>query len=116
MKRNKILVFDMKVGMEWVPAQQFITSAIRLFKIYSGTEMGQEDGTPDVTVPILHVGPLRDWLDGKTIKEASNGQSELHQTLREGVVIRPLEEQRDDQFGRIIIKQRSPEYLAGSKL
>ena len=84
--------------------------------IYGGTGMSKKDKNSDVSVPVLHVGTLREWLDGKTIKEASNGESELHPVLREGVVIRPLEEQRDDKFGRIIIKQRSPEYLAKSKL
>jgi len=34
--------------------------------------------------------------------------------LREGIVIRPMIEQRDERLGRVILKQRSPDYLANS--
>lgn len=117
-KSHRVLVFDMRAGMDWVPARGFVENALRLLAIYSGTEMYEADEreSADVNVPVLHIGTLRKWLDGKTIKEASNGESRLAPVLREGIVIRPLEEQRDDKFGRIIIKQRSPEYLAKSKL
>jgi RNA ligase (TIGR02306 family) len=68
------------------------------------------------TVPLLATDlMLRDWLADKTLAQASNGQSALNPALlREGVVIRPLTEMRNEQLGRVIIKQRSPEYLAGS--
>lgn len=59
---------------------------------------------------------LRDWLNGQALNVASNGKSQLHpETLREGIVIRPLQEARDSNLGRVIIKQRSPEYLAQSE-
>lgn len=66
------------------------------------------------TVPELFVGKLKDWLQGKTIAEASNGYSLLNPgLLREGVVIRPVVEIPDVLgFGRVILKQRSPNYLA----
>ena len=50
---------------------------------------------------------LRNWLGGRTVAEASDGISALSDTRREGIVI---------QYGDIIIKQRSPEYLAKSDL
>jgi RNA ligase (TIGR02306 family) len=66
--------------------------------------------------PVLAVGvTLRDWLDGETLAEASNGPSVLNaETLREGVVIHPMIEMRDGKIGRVIVKQRSPEYLSTS--
>ena len=57
---------------------------------------------------------LREYLDGKTVKEASNGLSILVpglNILREGIVISPLKEKYVMHFGRLILKQRSPEYL-----
>jgi RNA ligase (TIGR02306 family) len=58
---------------------------------------------------------LRQWLAGRSLAEASNGQSMLNPAApREGIVIRPAEELRDERLGRVIIKQRSPEYLVGS--
>jgi hypothetical protein len=59
--------------------------------------------------------PLKDWLNGQSIAEASNGPSRITPTLlREGIVIRPMREMREEMIGRLIIKQRSPQYLATS--
>ena len=65
-------------------------------------------------VPVLFVGKLKDFLAGRTIQEASNGKSVLNpDVLREGVVIRPTRELPEyPGYGRLIIKQKSPEYLA----
>lgn len=66
-------------------------------------------------VPVLSSDKtLREWLDGRTIQEASDGKSVLNnQKLREGVVVTPMyKEQRHPQIGRLFIKQRSPAYLA----
>ena len=58
---------------------------------------------------------LRTWLKGKTIKEASNGPSTLKPDVRrEGIVIKPVQELYAEFGGRsqrVILKQRSPEYL-----
>lgn len=49
------------------------------------------------------------------IKEVSNGKSTILDTLREGIVFKPMVEQFSEELhGRLILKQRSPEYLAGS--
>jgi hypothetical protein len=37
-------------------------------------------------------------------------------TRREGIVITPMKEQDDPNVGRLILKMRSPEYLAKSDL
>ncbi|HEU4538843.1 MAG TPA: RNA ligase (ATP) [Polyangiaceae bacterium] len=58
---------------------------------------------------------LREWLGGKSVAEASNGPSALNPAVaREGIVVRPWREARDASFGRVILKQRSPSYLAQS--
>ena len=62
-------------------------------------------------VPVLFKGKLRDFLNGKTVQEASTGQSQLVNKLREGIVIRPFREEFMQGFGRVIIKQRSAAYL-----
>jgi len=64
---------------------------------------------------------LRDWLAGRTIQEASNGRSLLAKDrLREGIVIVPMVEQKiqwkDLSMKRLMIKQRSPQYLAKEKV
>lgn len=66
--------------------------------------------------PILSSGvTLREWLNGKTLAAASDGKSLLNpDVLREGIVVRPMTETRDGTLGRVILKQRSPEYLSGS--
>jgi RNA ligase (TIGR02306 family) len=66
--------------------------------------------------PLLSVGTtLRDWLKGRTVKEASTGQSLLNpKQRREGIVIKPMKESRWSR-GRLIIKQRCPVYLGKQK-
>lgn len=78
--------------------------------------------------PTVFRGKLRDFLNGKTVQEASNGKSITNKdVLREGVVIKPIMEQMAEwsktkqdgtvikERGRLFIKQRSPEYLAKEK-
>lgn len=66
-------------------------------------------------VPILFVGKLREFLNGKTIQEASNGISKLVNIKREGIVIHTFREEFSQELGmRLIIKQRSPDYLSSS--
>lgn len=60
--------------------------------------------------------PLCDWLDGQTVKTAADGESLIHKIKREGIVIKPMNEQTDPRLGRVFIKQHSLSYLAKSKL
>lgn len=60
-------------------------------------------------VPVLYRGPfdaatLALHMDGKTIIGGA-----AH--IREGVVVTPLIERRDDQIGRVILKSVSGDYL-----
>ncbi len=68
------------------------------------------------TVPLLAQNVvLRDWLAGQPIAKVSNGKSLINPAvIREGIVIRPVKEMNAELLGRVIIKQRSPEYLAVS--
>jgi RNA ligase (TIGR02306 family) len=112
----KVFLFDIKVDNKYLNPAEFLA----LTKGYN-------------TVPLLALDvDLVDWLaeqlkdykvpewtedDRPTlgIKEASNGKSALHDTLREGVVFKPMTEQYSEELhGRLVLKQRSPEYLAGS--
>jgi RNA ligase (TIGR02306 family) len=64
---------------------------------------------------------LREWLGDRTIQQASNGKSALIEQnpghvfipnkIREGIVIKPMEEEFIHGFGRLFLKQRDPIYL-----
>lgn len=98
----KVRLFDIMINDKYIDADAFI----------SLIEKGILD--EDFVVPILWANrPLKDFLKDKSIKEISNGNSHLNLTiLREGIVIRPMVEENYDHFGRLVLKQRSPEYLA----
>lgn len=67
-------------------------------------------------VPVINTAlTLREWLNGRTLTEASNGKSKIADTLREGIVIKPMTEQYHPEIGRLFIKVRDPIYLAGDK-
>jgi hypothetical protein len=73
----------------------------------------KEYGAEDKLVPTLTYDmTLREWLGGKTVQQASNGRAAMVDRLREGIVIKPLVEEQIHRFGRLFIKQRSPEYLS----
>lgn len=101
LSERKVLFFDLQVDQRYVDAPVFLDRFNR-------------HGKQALLVPVLSNGPtLADWLAGQPIREASNGQSVLHKTMREGIVIRPLKEQFSSDIGaRLILKQISPEYLA----
>lgn len=101
LKKHTLYVFDVKKDFKWVSYEEFKTLTASL---------------KCPTAPVLFEGKLRDFLNGKTVQEASNGPSVVNpSTLREGIVIKPQIEQHHPKVGRLIIKQRSPLYLAGSE-
>jgi RNA ligase (TIGR02306 family) len=104
LKGHAVRLFDVRVGLEWMSAAPFF-EAVETF-------YGSAD---EMTVPVLHRGSLAAWLAGKSVKEASNGRSRLADVAREGIVIRPAVERNVQDLGRLILKQRSPEYLARSE-
>lgn len=103
LSRHELYIFDIRIAGRWVSSTEFVT----LVANYASDTLK--------TVPVLASGiTLRTWLNGKTAQEASNGTSLLFKTRREGVVIKPETEAYIQDFGRLLIKQRSPEYLARS--
>lgn len=103
LKGHAVRFFDVRVGGQWLGAQAFHDAVASFYPV-----------PEDVLAPVLHRGPLSAWLAGRSIKEASNGRSVLADVAREGVVIRPAIERTVPEFGRLLLKQRSPEYLARS--
>jgi RNA ligase (TIGR02306 family) len=74
-------------------------------------------GVANLLPPFLCEGStLEEFLAGRSLPEAATGNSALHASLREGIIIRPEVEQVESEElrGRLIIKQISPEYLAGA--
>lgn len=112
LKENVIYLFDIMVSKgpgnyRYLNPEEFLEA----------TKWRSRPDMPILTVPVLAIGvTLRFWLDGKTIREASNGMSLLLATQRrEGIVIKPMVEGRQEAIGRNLIKQRSPLYLAESE-
>jgi RNA ligase (TIGR02306 family) len=58
-------------------------------------------------VPVLHVGPY----DPELVRFLAEGRSTLADHVREGVVVRPARERRDDRVGRVILKHVGEGYL-----
>ena len=95
--------------------------AFRVFDIYVGEPTGGHYLSPEEvknickeldidTVPVLYSGPYSKEM----VEELTNGKEtvsgkELH--MREGIVIRPFNERRDDIIGRGILKSVSDAYL-----
>jgi len=97
---HKVFLFDILMDGNYLPSDEF-------FKVCTEFNIS--------TVPVLATNvTLREWLNGRTIKDACHGKSILFDTLREGIVIKPLVEQEIHKFGRLILKSRDPIYLAGS--
>jgi RNA ligase (TIGR02306 family) len=90
--------FDIQVNGRYLDAEEFIfvTSKYNI-----------------KTAPIISVGKtLREWLNGRTVVQASSGKSMLYDTLREGIVIKPMSERYSEHLkGRMFVKQRDPVYL-----
>lgn len=106
LNRHEFYGFDIKLGsMEWIKYSEFL----KVFEDYTHKEIYGWKKAPEISVGKT----LREFLGGRTIKEASDGMSLLNPKVRrEGIVIRPIDEMDIHRFGRVIIKQRSPIYLS----
>ncbi len=101
LKGFEVKLFDIKINEKWLAPD--IRSSI----------IEQYFGNLDMHVPILATNViLKQWLNGKSIVEASHGISQLHKTRREGIVIKPMTEDRHKKIGRLVLKQRDPVYLS----
>lgn len=94
--------FDIKIGYDFLDVKDKL-------EIFKDLGLNHRNIVPRVAVDVV----LREWLDGKTVQEASDGYTILHDEniRREGIVITPMVEDRDNEIGRLILKQRSPLYL-----
>jgi len=102
LKEYTVFAFDIMVDGVYLNAEEFI-------RVCGENQVK--------TVPTISIGvTLREFLNGQTIREASNGKSLLADTAREGFVVKPMIEQKHPDIGRLIIKMRSPSYLAKSNL
>ena len=113
---NCICPFDIRADGRWLPWD----TALAYFD-----EFKQRSGQAIVPVPLLFRGKLRDFLAGRTIREACHGLTRVtlpwlaghsrEKLLREGIVIKDAaEEHMPTSFSRVIIKQRDPVYLAST--
>lgn len=101
LNNHVVYVFDIQIGRSYLNVNEFF----RIMKSFN---------IENWIVPtiVMNIG-LKDWLDGESIKEVSNRMSILTPSTRaEGIVIKPMEEKYSGEIGRLILKQRSPEYLA----
>jgi RNA ligase (TIGR02306 family) len=63
-------------------------------------------------VPVVGELTLDDNITVEVLVELSKGTSKLKQDqMREGIVLRPLEEERDEELGRLSFKAINPEFL-----
>jgi hypothetical protein len=96
LKNHEIRVFDIAVGQDFLGVVALETACGNTYQLKM--------------VPVIFQGKLRDFLNGKTVKEVAGGTSVLFDTLREGVVIKPIHEMKLPNFGRVIIKKRDEKY------
>jgi len=105
LKVQKVFIFEIELNGGAISAKHFIDTL-------------REIGLEDKIVPVLSKDKtLAEWLDGKTVQEASDGMSAINKNKRrEGIVVKLMKEDRETQLdgfsGRLFIKQRSPKYLA----
>jgi RNA ligase (TIGR02306 family) len=100
LQSHKVFVFDIKLDSEYMDASEFL-EVVGNYKLSTAPSLGV-------------YANIDEFLNGKTVIEASHGESKLYKTLREGIVIKPMKEQEVEGFGRLILKQRDPIYLAGN--
>jgi len=113
---HMVFLFDIRVDGRYLNPTEFLA----LTKGYSTAPLLALDvDLVDWLAEQLKDYEIPEWTEDSRptlgIKEVSNGKSTLLDTMREGIVIKPMVEQFSEELhGRLILKQRSPEYLAGS--
>lgn len=93
--RHTILIFDIKIDGRWLAFDA-------LDKLCKEHDLK--------TVPLLARGKLKEILAGKTLDDYADGFSTLLNTLREGVVVKPVIEQFHPELRRVILKKHSRKY------
>jgi RNA ligase (TIGR02306 family) len=92
-----IAVFDLKRDGKWVPINEAREMAPNL------------PWVPVVAEIPFDMGELEKLADGNSLIEGADH-------IREGIVIKPIEERDDLEIGRVILKLVSPSYLGNKKL
>ena len=94
-------IFDIRTDFQWLNPDE-LQDALIWGRIWS------------FRVPVVAWNmTLRQWLGGRSLKEAADGDSLIYPgKLREGIVVRPMAEDKVAGFGRLQIKQHSLRYLA----
>lgn len=101
-------IFDIYVGE---PGKGIYMNGPRVQDVVNDMNAFSDDISVELSyVPELYRGPfskevLTEYTDGK---ETASG-TEAH--MREGVVVRPVVERRDDEIGRVILKSVSEKYI-----
>jgi len=118
LEKHQVRFFD-----ALLPDRKYLSSRLfqSIMETFGDFILMDEGHSPRPAVPEIFRGPLSEFLApyGGSVKDASNGRSVLNPDVaREGIVIKPwLEEIWSPKLqGRLMLKQRSPEYLAKSKL
>lgn len=107
-----VRIFDVRIGPRFLEPLEFYDRV----NAWYGAVTAERILVPAIVRPEART-TLRAFLGTRTVKEASDGPSLLAPAKRrEGIVIVPLAEGRDDRIGRLILKQRSPAYLANTDL
>jgi RNA ligase (TIGR02306 family) len=102
--KKVIYFFDIKTPTGYLPWVEFVNTLW-----YRGLNK--------YAVPRLTFEEMEIALDNTSVQSLSDGFSELNNAVRrEGIVIRPWTEHYSSRLnGRLMLKQRSPEYLAKEK-
>jgi len=98
LKKHEVRIFDFKLNGHFVGVDFYLAFAQPMANFI----------VPELAYDIT----LEKWLNGQSIKDVSNGKSVLANRSREGIVIKPMLESCHNDIGRLILKQRSPEYLS----
>lgn len=100
-KEPEFRVFEIRIGHEYLPRDQFGFGHLDSQSRYGGT-LGLD------AVPILYHGPF----DVAALEKVRDGRTMLGgENIREGIVVRSLVEGRHDMHGRKVAKMISPDYL-----
>jgi len=102
---HRVYVFEIEI--DGVPIDAFDNGRVSFYDLIIDFDI--------VPVPLIIIpkANLIYWIGDSTLPERANGMSKINKSkMREGIVIRPMNEMYDEEFGRVFIKQKSPEYLA----
>lgn len=115
--KTLFFVFDVKVNGKWLGVneqKEFLSDPHT--RCLSRADSGGKDLMDPILVVPGEISTLKLLLSdptSPTIQKLSDGYSRLNpNVLREGIVIRPVNEMNHPRLGRVILKQRSPQYLA----